>query len=176
MQIHDVITILREHLKDVKFDDIPNKLPILQLGELTFKSCRKIDEDVYDIDIDYIIRGGISYLYTITLRRIVNYYPVPNSYITINKDTLMADNIEVFVGSAQMISTDVLCNDEGIYYTKIPITLGDIDYNALCESFGKGYSLLEVLEAITDTITDGATLIRVLHNIKEFYNCGYDEE
>lgn len=175
MQIHEVITILRQQLKDISFDDIPNKLPTLDLHGLTFRDCRKIDDDIYDLDIDYIVKGGLSYLYTITLRRIENWTPIPNEYITINKDTLMADNIEVFVGNAGMVSTDVKIDKEGTYYTETPIALGDIDYIQLTECFARDYSLLELLEAITDTITDGATLLRVLQNIKEFYDYDYNE-
>lgn len=176
MQIHEVIIILREQLKDISFDDIPSKLPTLDLQGLTFRSCRKIDDDLYDLDIDYIVKGGLSYLYTITLRRIVVWTPVPISYITINNDTLMADNIEVFVGNADMVSTDIKIDKEGTYYTETPIALGDIDYIQLTEHFAKDYSLLELLEAITDTIKDGETLLRVLHNVKEFYAFGYDQE
>lgn len=176
MQINEIIEVLRKSLKDISFDDIPSKLPILDLNGLTFRSCRKIDNDLYDLDIDYIVKGGLSYLYTITLRRIVVWTPVPISYITINNDTLMADNIEVFVGNAGMISTDIKIDEKGTYYTETPITLGDIDYIQLTEHFAKDYSLLELLEAITDTIKDGETLLRVLHNVKEFYAFGYDQE
>ena len=174
MQIHELIQVLRKELMEVKFDDLLNKLPLIQHESIRAIKGRQIDTDIIDVDIDTIMPNRLRYDYTITLRRIGSYIKIPKEYITIGKDICMADNIEVFVGNAGMICTDVLQDDEGIYYTKTPISFGDIDTNKLYESLGRGYSITEVLEAITDTITDGDTLIRVLNNIKEFYD--YVEE
>lgn len=186
MQINEVIKVLRQALKEVKFDDIPNKLPTIDIGEVTgidYKlrvvSCRVISDEVIDLDIttqDEPTRID----YTITLRKIVNYYPIPDTYITINKDTVMADNVEVFVGTlSDLISTDIVELSDCRYALATPVSALDIDFDILDEQISnyRNYSICELVDSIIDAIDEPNIRLRVLENIKGFYaDDDYDEE
>ena len=177
MQINEVIEVLRKSLKDIKFEDIPNKLPTIDFKEVTgvdyairVLNIRVISDEVLDIDLrtnDFPI--GIDY--TITFRKIVSYTPIPKEYITINSDTVMADNVECFVGK----SSDIIKLDNGDYALETPIAVHDIDYDKLYASSGN-YSLRDLVDSIVGTIQDAQTRLRILHNVKEFYAFGYDQE
>lgn len=108
MNINELILFLREELKEVKFDEILNHLPLVNNADVKHITGRQISDDVIDIDIDTgDLRFNNTMLWTVTLRRIVNYYPIPKEYITINKDTVMADNVEVFQYHLEMECRDV---------------------------------------------------------------------
>lgn len=182
MQIHEVIEVLRKSLKDIKFDDIPNKLPTIDFKAVTgidyamrVIDIRVISDEVLDIDLrsdDF----PIDIDYTITLRKIVPYTPIPKEYITINYDTVMADNVECFVGKlSDIIQSDIIKLDNDDYALKTPVAVDDIDYDKLYESLGN-YSLRDLVDSIVDTIQDAETRLKVLHNVKEFYAFGYDQE
>ena len=182
MQINEVIEVLRKSLKDIKFEDIPNKLPTLDFKIITgvdysmrVLDIRVISDEVLDIDLrtrDFPI--GIDY--TITLRKIVSYTPIPKEYITINQDTVMVDNVECFVGKlSDIVQSDIIKLDNDDYALKTPIAVHDIDYDKLYVSLGK-YSLAALVGSIVGTIQDAQTRLRILHNVKEFYAFGYDQE
>ena len=112
MNINEVVEFLREELKEVKFDDILNHLPLITNADVKHIEGRQISEDVIDLDIDTgDVKLHNTMDWTITLRRIVNWYPIPNTYITINKDTVMADNVEVFPYGLEMECRDVESRD-----------------------------------------------------------------
>lgn len=182
MQINEVIEVLRKSLKDIKFEDIPNKLPTLDFKAVTgidysmrVLDIRVISDEVLDIDLrtdDF----PIDIDYTITFRKIVSYTPMPKDYITINQDTVMADNIECFVGKlSDIIQSDIIKLDNDDYALKTPIAVNDIDYDKLYASLGN-YSLSNLVGSIVGTIQDAQTRLRILHNVKEFYAFGYDQE
>ena len=175
MQIHEVIEVLRKSLKDIKFEDIPNKLPTLDFKAVTgidysmrVLDIRVISDEVLDIDLrtrDFPIEID----YTITFRKIVSYTPIPKEYITINSDTVMADNVECFVGKlSDIIQSDIIKLDNGDYVLETPITVHDLDYDKLYASLGN-YSLADLVDSIVDTVQDAETRLRILHNVKEFY-------
>ena len=141
MNINELILFLREELKEVKFDEILNHLPLVKNDSIKHIEGRQISEDVIDIDIDTgDLRLRNTMLWTVTLRRIVNYYPIPKEYITINKDTVMADNVEVFPYGLSLVQSDVIQNYEGLYILKEPVCFDDIDYTEWTENFARGYS------------------------------------
>ena len=175
MQINEVIEVLRKSLKDIKFEDIPNKLPTLDFKVITgvdysmrVLDIRVISDEVLDIDLrtrDFPIEID----YTITLRKIVSYTPIPKEYITINSDTVMADNVECFVGkSSDIIQSDIIKLDNGDYALETPITVHDLDYDKLYASLGN-YGLAGLVDGIMNTVQDAETRLRILHSVKEFY-------
>ena len=175
MQINEVIEVLRKSLKDIKFEDIPNKLPTLDFKAVTgidysmrVLDIRVISDEVLDIDLrtrDFPIEID----YTITLRKIVSYTPIPKEYITINSDTVMADNVECFVGkSSDMIQSDIIKLDNGDYALETPVTVHDLDYDKLYVSLGN-YGLAGLVDSIMNTVQDAETRLRILHSVKEFY-------
>lgn len=175
MQINEVIEVLRKSLKDIKFEDIPNKLPTLDFKVVTgidysmrVLDIRVISDEVLDIDLrtrDFPIEID----YTITLRKIVSYTPIPKEYITINSDTVMADSVECFVGkSSDIIQSDIIKLDNGDYALETPITVHDLDYDKLYASLGN-YGLTGLVDGIMNTVQDAETRLRILHSIKEFY-------
>ena len=176
MNINQLVEFLREELKEVKFDDILNHLPLITNADVKHIEGRQISEDVIDVDID---TGDVqlhnTMNWTVTLRRIVNWYPIPNTYITINKDVLMADNVEVFPYGLSLVQSDVIQNSDGEYALNIPVCMNDLDYKAVNNAFDSRYVPAELCESVIDVIPDGETKLAVLHTIKEFYNYGYDE-
>ena len=175
MQINEVIEVLRKSLKDIKFEDIPNKLPTMDFKVVTgidysmrVLDIRVISDEVLDIDLrtrDF----PIDIDYTITFRKIVSYTPIPKEYITINSDTVMADNIECFVGKlSDIIQSDIIKLDNGDYALETPIAVNDIDYDKLHASLDT-YNLVDLINSIVDNIQDARTRLRVLHTVKEFY-------
>lgn len=182
MQINEVIEVLRKALKDIKFEDIPNKLPTIDFKEVTgvdyairVLNIRVISDEVLDIDLrtnDFPMEID----YTVTLRKIVSYTPIPKEYITINYDTVMVDNVECFVGKlSDIIQSDIIKLDNGDYALETPIAVHDIDYDKLYTSLGN-YSLADLVDSIVDTIQDAETRLKVLHNVKEFYSFFYDQD
>ena len=111
MNINEVVEFLREELKEVKFDDILNHLPLITDQRVKHIEGRQISEDVIDLDIDTGDIKGDYADWTVTLRRIVNWYPIPDTYITINRDTVMADNVEVFQCQLEMECRDIALKD-----------------------------------------------------------------
>ena len=174
MNINEVVEFLRAELKEVKFDEILNHLPLIENADVKHITGRQIDEDVIDIDID---TGDVqlhnTMNWTVTLRRIVNWYPIPNTYITINRDTVMADDVEVFPYGLSLVQSDVIETDEQ-FALKEPVCFEDIDYTELTESFECGYSLGELCESILDVI-NAEDKLKVLAVIKGFYDYDYDE-
>ena len=175
MQINEVIEVLRKSLKDIKFEDIPNKLPTIDFKVVTgidysmrVLDIRVISDEVLGIDLrtrDFPIEID----YTITLRKIVSYTPIPKEYITINSDTVMADNVECFVGkSSDIIQSDIIKLDNGDYALETPITVHDLDYDKLYVSLGN-YGLAGLVDGIMNTVQDAETRLRILHSVKEFY-------
>ena len=175
MQINEVIEVLRKSLKDIKFEDIPNKLPTLDFKAVTgfdysmrVLDIRVISDEVLDIDLrtrDFPIEID----YTITLRKIVSYTPIPKEYITINSDTVMADNVECFVGKlSDIIQSDIIKLDNGDYALETPITVHELDYDKLYVSLGN-YGLTGLVDGIMNTVQDAETRLRILHSVKEFY-------
>ena len=178
MNINEVVEFLREELKEVKFDDILNHLPTIKRDNVLRISCRgrAISEDVIDVDIDTgDVKLHNTMDWTVTLRRIVNYYPIPKEYITINKDTVMADNVEVFPYGLSLVQSDVIQNYEGLYILKEPVCFDDIDYTELTENFAKGYSLGELCESILNVVSKEDKL-KVLEVIKGYYDCDYERK
>ena len=174
MNINEVIEFLRAELKEVKFDELISHLSKVKHDDVRDIKFRQINEDVIDIDIDTgDLRLNNTMLWTITLRRIVNWYPIPNTYITINKDTVMADNVEVFPYGLGLVQSDVIETDEQ-FALKEPVCFDDIDYTELTESFECGYSLGELCESILDVV-NAEDKLKVLEVIKGFYDYGYDE-
>lgn len=170
MNINELILFLQNELKDVKFDDIQNHLAEVKHDDIKHVECRQIDTDVMDVDIDTgNLRLNNTMLWTVTLRRIVNYYPIPKEYITINKDTVMANNVEVFPYGLSLVQSDVITDYEGNYILEVPVCFDDIDYTELTENFARGYSLAELCESIVDTVSREDKL-KVLEVIKGFYN------
>lgn len=173
MNINEVIEFLREELKEVKFDDILNHLPNVNKEDIKHITGRQISEDVIDIDIDTGYPKSKNTMdWTITLRRIVNWHPIPNTYITINKDTVMADNVEVFPYGLSLVQSDVI-NIDGQYALKEPVCFDDIDYTELTENFARGYSLRELCESIVDVV-NAEDKLKVLETIKDFYAYEYE--
>lgn len=176
MNINQVVEFLRDELKEVKFDDILNHLPLVNNADVKHITGRQISEDVIDIDID---TGDVKFHntmnWTVTLRRIVNWYPIPNTYITINRDTLMADNVEVFPYGLSLVQSDVIQNSDDEYALNIPVCMNDLDYKEVNDTFADKYVPAELCESIIDTIQDGETKLAVLHTIKEFYNYEFDK-
>ncbi len=172
MNINEVVEFLRAELKEVKFDNIPNHLPLIKDDRVGHIGGRQISEDVIDIDID---SPNHDMDWTVTLRRIVNWYPIPNTYITINKDTVMADDVEVFPYGLSLVQSDVIQNYEGLYILKEPVCFDDIDYTELTENFAKGYSLGELCESILDVVSKENKL-KVLEVIKGYYDCDYERK
>lgn len=176
MNINSLIEFLRAELKNVKFDDILNHLPLVNNADVKHITGRQISDDVIDLDIDTgDVRFNNTMLWTITLRRIVNWYPIPNTYITINKDTVMADNVEVFPYGLSLVQSDVIQNSDDEYALKIPVCMNDLDYKEVNDTFTDKYVPAELCESIIDTIQDGETKLRVLTVIKEFYDYDFDK-
>ena len=181
MNINQVVEFLRTELDGVKFDDLITKLSEVKHEDIGHIECRQIDKDVIDVDIDTgatRVNGKYteSMLWTVTLRRIVNWYPIPNTYITINKDVLMADDVEVFPYGLSLVQSDVIQNSDGEYALNIPVCMNDLDYKAVNNAFEGRYVPAELCESVIDVIPDGETKLAVLHTIKEFYDYGYDKE
>lgn len=176
MNINELILFLREELKEVKFDEILNHLPLVNNADIKHIEGRQISEDVIDLDID---TGDVEYKdtmnWTVTLRRIVNWYPIPTTYITINRDTVMADNVEVFPYGLSLVQSDVIQNSDNEYALKIPVCMNDLDYKEVNDTFADKYVPTELCESIIDAV-QGETKLQLLHIIKEFYNYGYDKE
>lgn len=175
MQINEVIEVLRKSLKGIKFEDIPSKFPTVDFKEvigndyaIRVLDIRVISDEVLDIDLrtdDFPLEID----YTITLRKIVSYTPMPKDYITINSDTVMADNVECFVGKlSDIIQSDIIKLDNDDYALKTPIAVNDIDYDKLYASLDT-YNLVDLINSIVDNIQDARTRLRVLHTVKEFY-------
>ena len=174
MNINEVIEFLREELKEVKFDNILNHLPLIINADVKHIEGRQISEDVIDVDIDTgDVKLHNTMNWTITLHRIVNWYPIPNTYITINRDTVMADNVEVFPYGLSLVQSDVIQNSDGQYALKEPVCFDDIDYIELTENFAKGYSLKELCESIVDVV-NAEDKLKVLETIKDFYAYEYE--
>ena len=170
MNINKLILFLQDELKDVKFDDIQKHLSEVKHEDIKHVECRQIDTDVMDIDIDTgDIELNNTMLWTITLRRIVNYYPIPKEYITINSSTVMADNVEVFPYGLSLVQSDVIKDYNGDYILKEPVCFNDIDYTELAENFARGYSLGELCESILD-VASAEDKLKILEVIKEFYS------
>lgn len=170
MNINKLILFLQDELKDVKFDDIQKHLSEVKHEDIKHVECRQIDTDVMDVDIDTGDTGLNNTMnWTITLRRIVNWYPMPKEYITINRSTVMADNVEVFPYGLSLVQSDVIKDYNGDYILKEPVCFDDIDYTELTENFARGYSLGELCESIVDTVSSEDKL-KVLEIIKGFYN------
>ena len=176
MNINQVVEFLRTELKDVKFDEILNHLPLITNADVKHIEGRQISEDVIDMDID---TGDVqlhdTMNWTVTLRRIVNWYPIPTTYITINRNTVMADNVEVFPYGLSLVQSDVIQNSDGEYALNIPVCMNDLDYKEVNNAFDDRYVPAELCESVIDVIPDGETKLAVLHTIKEFYNYGYDK-
>ena len=176
MNINSLIEFLRAELKDVKFDEILNHLPLVNNADIKHIEGRQISDDVIDLDIDTgDVRFNNTMLWTITLRRIVNWYPIPNTYITINRDTVMADNVEVFPYGLSLVQSDVIQNSDDEYALNIPVCMNDLDYKEVNDTFADKYVPAELCESILDVIPDGETKLAVLHTIKEFYNYEFDK-
>ena len=77
VSINDIVMRLRSKLADVKFDDIGNNLMSLHDEYIMATGYRRIDDDVIDIDI--FCNDEYRTYYIVTLRRIVNYYPIPKN-------------------------------------------------------------------------------------------------
>lgn len=170
MNINKLILFLQDELKDVKFDDIQKHLSEIKHEDIKHVECRQIDTDVMDIDIDTgDIELNNTMNWTITLRRVVMWYPIPKEYIDINRETLMADNVEVFPYGLSLVQSDVIKDYNGDYILKEPVCFNDIDYTELAENFARGYSLGELCESIVDTVSSEDKL-KVLEVIKGFYN------
>ena len=169
MNINELILFLQDELKGVKFDDIQTHLSEVVHDDIKHIECRQIDTDVLDVDID----TGDTELnntmnWTVTLRRIVMWYPIPKEYIDINRETLMADNVEVFPYGLGLVQSDVIKGYNGDYILKEPICFEDIDYIELTENFARGYSLAELCESIIDVVS-AEDKLKVLETIKGFY-------
>ena len=70
---------------------------------------RRVDDDIIDVDIFCNDEYRTSYI--VTLRRIAN-YTIPQEYITINKTTVMANNVEVYCGDS-MMNSDIIKEGRG---------------------------------------------------------------
>ena len=176
MNINQVVEFLRAELKDVKFDEILNHLPLIKNADVKHIEGRQISEDVIDLDIDTgDVKLHDTMNWTITLRRVVMWYPIPKGYIDINRETLMADNVEVFPYGLSLVQSDVIQNSDGEYALNIPVCMNDLDYKGVNDAFADKYVPAELCESVIDAITDGETKLRVLKNIKEFYDCDYNE-
>ena len=138
MNINKLILFLQDELKDVKFDDIQKHLSEVKHKDIKHVECRQIDTDVMDIDIDTgDIELNNTMLWTITLRRVVMWYSIPKEYIDINRETLMADNVEVFPYGLSLVQSDVIKDYNGDYILKEPVCFDDIDYTELTENFAR---------------------------------------
>ena len=176
MNINSLIEFFRAELKEVKFDDLITKLSEVKHKDIKHIECRQISDDVIDVDID---TGDVqlhdTMNWTVTLRRIVNWYPIPNTYITIGTDITMADNVEVFPYGLSLVQSDVIQNSDGEYALNIPVCVNDLDYKEVNDTFADKYVPAELCESIIDTIQDGETKLKVLTVIKEFYNYEFDK-
>ena len=170
MNINKLILFLQDELKDVKFDDIQNHLAEVKHDDVAHIECRQIDSDVIDVDIDTgNLRLNNTMLWTITLRRVVMWYPIPKEYIGINRETLMADNVEVFPYGLGLVQSDVIKDYEGNYILKEPVCFNDIDYTEFTENFARDYSLADLCESILD-VASAEDKLKILEVIKGFYN------
>lgn len=169
MNINDLILFLQDELKDVKFDDLISHLAEVKHEDIRNIECRQISDDVIDVDIDTgNLKLNNTMLWTITLRRVVMWYPIPKEYIDINRETLMADNVEVFPYGLSLVQSDVIKDYEGNYILKEPVCFDDIDYTELTENFARGYSLAELCESIIDVV-NAEDKLKVLEVVKGFY-------
>lgn len=162
LSINDIVMRLRSKLADVKFDDIGNNLMSLHGEYIIGTGYRRIDDDVIDVDI--FCNDTTKSYYIVTLRRIVNYYPIPKNYITINKDTTMADNVEVYVGDVSLTGVDVIHDSNtGYYMLEVPISIDDVNYPKLNNS-----KLIELFYEIVTNIKDTDNRIAVLELVRDY--------
>lgn len=164
VSIYHIIKQLRTKLADVNFDDIGSNLMSLHDKYIMATGYRRIDDDIIDVDIFCNDEYRTSYI--VTLRRIAN-YTIPQEYITINKTTVMANNVEVYCGDS-MMNSDIIKEDEDDYVLEQPICIEDIDMQKLAESvtdMGVHYLIKNILDSIKDTDIK----LDVLKAIKEYY-------
>ena len=165
VSINHIIKQLRTKLADVNFDDIGNSLMSLHDKYIMATGYRRVDDDIIDVDI--FCNDEYRTYYIVTLRRIVNYQTIPQEYITINKTTTMADNVEVYC-SDSMMNSDIIKDSYDNYILEQPICIEDIDMQELAESItdmGVHYLIIDILDSIKDTDTK----LDVLKAIKEYY-------
>ena len=162
VSINDIVMRLRSKLADVKFDDIGNNLMSLHDKYIMATGYRRVDDDVIDIDI--FCSDEYRTYYIVTLCRIVNYYPIPKNYITINKDITMADNVEVYVGDVSLTGVDVIHDSNtGYYMLEVPISIDDVNYPKLNNS-----KLVELFYEIVTNIKDTDSRIAVLELVRSY--------
>ena len=162
VSINDIVMRLRSKLADVKFDDIGNNLMSLHDKYIMATGYRRVDDDVIDIDI--FCNDEYRTYYIVTLCRIVNYYPIPKNYITINKDITMADNVEVYVGDVSLTGVDVIHDSNtGYYMLEVPISIDDVNYPKLNNS-----KLVELFYEIVTNIKDTDSRIAVLELVRSY--------
>lgn len=111
MELKETIEVLKNTLKDVKFEDACEVLKGLQQDNIRCVGCRDVSVDypMIDVDIDtgkLVNKDVVDYTFTVT--KIQNYVKYPKEYMSIGKDMLLSHYVEVInqLGELSMIEVD----------------------------------------------------------------------